>query len=103
MAYGATVLRCRDGKPFVAYLQRYDATTLEKIHAAISQYPDPSSALAHMPLDPMMEVKKPGESTWYSIAAQSADYARVTSPRCPDGSAGPFEAVMPGDANTGAK
>ncbi len=102
-AYGATVLRCSGGKPFVAYLQKYDPATVMRIQAWMKQSPTSQSKPALIPWDPIAEVKKPGESNWFSLADDPKNYARVTSPTCPDGSVGPLETIMPGDGDTGAK
>jgi hypothetical protein len=101
-ACAVTVLRCASGKPFVAYLQQYDAATVARIQDWMKQSTSAHPRPGDMPSDPIMQVKRPGESTWYSISAGPKNYARVTTPTCPDGGSGPFSTVTPDDSNSGA-
>ena len=100
-AYGALVLRCENGAPFVAYLQGYSPKALETVQDLMKR----STAQNPLPLDilsaPPMDVKAPGGSKWFSIS-ETSEYARVTTPRCPDGGAGPFQTVSPDDPDSGA-
>ena len=105
-AYLAAVFRCGNGKPFVAYLEKYSAAQLAQLadlqKTAAERAPNrpPPKWLPNtVPLD----VKKPGDAEW--IAASSA--GTTSMPRhirrrralvCPDGSANAIQ-VQPYDSD----
>jgi hypothetical protein len=103
-AYRAAVYRCGTGKPFVAYLERYSDAQLARIAAqakAIAERNPNGPQMKGAPDFPM-DVKKPGEATWFPPTAQdgkfdAANYQRVTKLECPDGST--ITMVMPADAD----
>ena len=101
-AYGAVVLRCAGGKPFVAYLQRYDATAIAEIQEWMKQSKAPNPVPSDMVAPPAMEVKKPGKFAWVSKDKDLKQYLEVTTPKCPDGGSGPFATVTPDDPDSGA-
>jgi hypothetical protein len=82
----AQVFRCGDGgKPFVAYLVKYD----EKSKAAMEQELQVSPRLMpnEMAQYPIL-AKKPGASRWVPDTPRTAEYQAVTTPVCPDGGSG---------------
>jgi len=98
-AYGAVVLRCPGGKPFVAFLQKYDILKIAEMEARIGQSETPNLILSE--LAGQAEVKKPGESRWVSFKIDPKEYARVTTPSCPGGGDA-FTSVLPDGLNSGA-
>lgn len=79
-AYLAHVFRCKvDGKTFCAYLER-----------PIARPGNTAATPAVMPGLIVTEVKIPGGTTWTSTASAEAA-ARITTPHCPAGDAGPVE------------
>jgi len=98
-AFGAVVLRCVGGKPFVAFLRKYDPTELEQLEERLRQSPTPGLLLSE--LGARAEVKRPHESRWVSYKSDPKEYARVTTPQCPGGGDA-FTSVMPDDPDSGA-
>ena len=81
----AYVYKCKDGKPFVAFLQRYTQKGLK----TITQYQNDKDK-AQMVAQAMMEeleVSRPGvgEKGWYKIMSPNA--AKVMAVNCPAGGA----------------
>jgi hypothetical protein len=93
-AYRAQVYRCRDGPPFVGYLERYaeaDRKRLEQLLAGEGAH----SAEA-MKLLMQVEVKKPGARDWVrQTPATMQRFNAVRMPRCPDGSTTGITRVAP--------
>lgn len=91
-AVRARVYRCGDGKPFVAYLERYTAEGLkaQQILAAASIAKPGSAPGAGQP-DPRTiqlaatarEVKRPGDKNW--VTAMGAAGGKIASVKCPNG------------------
>jgi hypothetical protein len=84
-AVQAFVFKCPDGKPFVAYLQRYTDAGRQALEAA--RQVNPAAPGGHLYMM-MTEVKKPGPANaWVPFDQNNAKaYMEVLAPRCPDGS-----------------
>jgi hypothetical protein len=98
-AYGAVVLRCPGGQPFVAFLLKYDIPEIPQLEERIRQSETPNLILSSLVMQ--AEVKKPGESRWVSFSGDPKGYARITTPMCPGGGDA-FTSVVPGDPDSGA-
>ena len=104
LAYRAAVYRCKTGKPFVAYLQKYSKNQAAQIAAMTESAAEhaPGHTLVVDPADFPMDVKKPGDSQWFSATANGGEkfdpaaYQQVMIPVCPDGSK-TMTALLPSD------
>jgi hypothetical protein len=99
-AVRAYVFKCGDGKPFVAYLERYTPEAKKKAEQIRDQMKnaDPNTPPPGPQYEEIMmtgvEVKKPGGKQW----VRQMDYQRsqaVTSVTCPDGKTENLEPVLP--------
>jgi hypothetical protein len=75
----AYVFQVHDGKPFVAYLERYTKSAFARLTASYSSNANQPQATAATDL----EVKKPGQTKW--VPEQSRDGIAISSPKGPDG------------------
>jgi len=101
-AVRAEVFRCKAGKAFVGYLERYSDAAKARIIAAGA--PQPGSAAGGMSREPM-EVKKPGQTKWVALggsASSSKEYIAVTTQSCPEGDNTYLRGVSPSDPDNGA-
>lgn len=89
-AYKVLVFKCKDGKPFVAHMERYT----EEGKKRLEDTKQTRGRLAQG-MGAFMEVKKPGQPTWVRMTGDNprawSEIMRVT---CPDG--GAPEPVFPG-------
>ena len=96
-AVRAYVFKCGDnGKPFVAYMERFTADALKKIEAASA---NPTNA------DPMqmetlyttgMEIKRPGGAKW--VLRTTAEGDKIQSDlKCPEGGNANIQPVIAGE------
>lgn len=86
-AVKAVVFKCKDGKPFVAHLERYTEEGKKRLEETKQR----SSRVAGMM---MMEVKKPGQANWVRVGGDSKAWSDIMRVTCPDGSTP--EPVLPG-------
>jgi len=87
-AYRANVYRGADGKEFVAYLERratQSSTAAEEEEEAVaaSMTPEQRALNPTAALTPGIEVKRPGEKTWYRDTDPRAQ--QIMRPRLPSG------------------
>lgn len=98
----ARVFRCKDGGLFVGYLEQYGDAIKSRILAGAEQHPgDAAPDFSLMPMD----VKKPGETKWFSMPmsnASAGEYTRITTPICPRGGNEGSSPVSPADSDNGA-
>ena len=96
MAAKAYVFRCKDGKEFCGYLERYTPQG-QKTFQQLKGQPGAARALGSQK-QTLTEVKKPGAKAWvkYNPDTNSQAYYDVQTPICPDGSKDGIEQVMPG-------
>jgi hypothetical protein len=90
-AYRAYVFKSSDGTIFVGYLARYTDSARAKLQQLMAR---PYNEVAQQIADTVSagtEIKKPGDSTWYSQTSPRA--AEILVPKPPNG--GPVEGVMP--------
>jgi hypothetical protein len=96
------LFKCSDGKPFVAYLERYTPAAkqiLEQARAKAKTSPqDPMAMEAQysIPVQNGTEVKKPLDSgPWHSQVRDYPEYSKVVAIKCPDGSIESLEPYVP--------
>jgi hypothetical protein len=90
-AYRVHVFKCSGNVPFVGYIERYTDRARAEL---VKLQANPPERVAQLSADIAAggtEVKKPGQTKWYSI--NSSDGADIIQPKCPDG--GPVEGVLP--------
>jgi hypothetical protein len=79
-AFRAYVFKCGDGKPFVAFLERYTASGKKSREAA------EAPGAERVPLldqSAGVEVKAPGESNW--VRQSDSRAMAIMTPKCPNG------------------
>ena len=95
MAAKAYVFRCKDGKEFCGYLERYTPEGQKKFQQLQGQ-PGAGRALGTMKRQ-LTEVKKPGVKTWTKFNPDNQQpYEDVETPTCPGNSKDGLEQVFPG-------
>jgi hypothetical protein len=98
-AYRVRVFKCpADGSEFVSHLERFSAEDKKQLEAQITALLAEGRKVdvAQMGVSPTMQVKKPGNKDWLSMRPQtSAEYQRVTQPRCPTGHTEGLEPLSP--------
>lgn len=95
MAVKAYVFRCKDGKEFCGYLERYTPQG-QKTYQQLKGQPGAARALGSQK-QMLTEVKKPGAKAWVKYNPDNSQpYYDVETPVCPDGSKDTIEQVMPG-------
>ena len=100
-AVRAYMYKCNDGKPFVAYLERYTPETkkaIEKARAAAkanSQNIMAREALYSMEMQNVKEVKKPLDPGPWIKNRDYVRYSPVVKIQCPDGTTESLESDMP--------
>jgi hypothetical protein len=83
-AFRVQVYTCEDGKPTVAFLERYNEAALSRIRKMDGgTIKLPEKALEYLDQSGAREVKKPGETQW--VRRGMPRYAEITMPTCPDG------------------
>ena len=97
-AYGAVVFRCAEGKPFVAFLLKYEPADIQQLETRMKRSEPPNLILSE--LGALAEVRKPGGSLWISLKSDPRGYVRIAKPACPGGGDA-FTSVMPGDPDSG--
>lgn len=95
---GAVVFRCKKGKPFVSYVQRYTPkakAALEAANETMDKGEIPSPDIDQI-REMGLEIKKPGapESDWVS-QMNYEKAAAITRVQCPDGTIEGIEPVVP--------
>lgn len=104
-AVKARVFKCADGKPFVAFLERYTPDAKKKLEEArASAAASSGQQPARSPMDVQaiamaaqmgLEVKKPGgDGQWFKIM-DIQNSPKITRPACPDGKSDGLEPVNP--------
>jgi len=94
------LFKCADGKPFVAYLERFTPEAKQKVEQVREQMkngdkntPPPGPQYEELMMTGV-EVKKPGDKQWVrQMDSQRA--STITSVTCPDGKTDTLEPVMP--------
>lgn len=96
------LFKCSDGKPFVAYIERYtpDAKKLlEQSRARMKANPQDSMAMEaqySIPVQNGTEVKKPLEAgPWHAQMRDYQNYTKVVQIKCADGTTESLEPVLP--------
>jgi hypothetical protein len=96
------VFRCKGGKPFAGYLERYSDAVIAKMTALNPENPGAAALFFHAP----MEVKRPGDPEWFSMRggdpSSMKQFTSITTPACPDGGPEDLTLVSPADAGNGA-
>lgn len=96
------LFKCADGKPFVAYMERYTPefkkmlTEAKEKMKANPNDPMAMQAAYSMPMQSGTEVKKPGDTgPWRAQMRDYQAYAQVVQIKCPDGTTESLEPVQP--------
>ena len=89
-AYRVDVYKRSDGNEFVADIERYTDSARAKLTALRAQ-PNPDSRAIASVIDSGLQIKRPGDTKWYSVhSEQGSDIMALSSP---DGS--PVVGVTP--------
>lgn len=99
-AVRAYVFKCSDGKPFVAYLERYTPQAKKvveqaRIKAKENPKAPPDPALFAMTMQGGTEVKKPKDPSGWVQRSEYQKYGQVVQITCPDGKLEDLEPVLP--------
>lgn len=96
------LFKCSDGKPFVAYMERYTPEFKKMLQAAREKMkanpkdPMAMQAAYAMPMQNGTEVKKPGDAgPWRAQMRDYQAYSQVVQIKCPDGTTESLEPVQP--------
>ena len=96
-AYRVYVYRCGGGKPFVSHLERYTENAKKAIEAARAKGGGIEDPTIYENISMTgMEVKDPGtgDKGWVK-QGQAEQAAKITEPKCPDGTINGLEPVVP--------
>jgi hypothetical protein len=83
-AYRADVFKCSDGTVFVGVLSRLTDRAKSRLQELRSQQNPDVQAISDT-IAAGTEIKKPGDSKWYS--ASSSEAGNILLPKCPNGGA----------------
>ncbi len=95
-AYRVHVFRCKGGKPFAAYLERYTPEAKKRMEALRDAGPETDPGLYDEIQMTGIEYKKPGTGDKGWVRQNNyEEVAKITSPTCPEGGTEGIEAVYP--------
>jgi hypothetical protein len=98
LAYRVYVYKCASGDPFVSHLERYTEQAKKAIEAARAKGGGMEDPTIYETISMSgMEVKDPktGDKGWVKQGNVAAA-AKITEPKCPDGTTNGLEPVVPG-------